>query len=78
MTSTLEIGTVLALALAMIGCYKYVHDRAAHIYEGQVKFTEGWNEWRMAVVHRLTRIETILESDHCRPPVNKNKNEDEP
>ena len=61
MTPTIEIGLFFGLALAIIGIYKYVHDRASNLYKGQAKFMQGWNEWRIVVVTRLTTIETILE-----------------
>lgn len=61
MIPEVEIGLFFGLALAMVGCYKYVHDKASALYKAQAKFMQGWNEWRMTVVTRLTTIETILE-----------------
>jgi len=60
MIPEIEIGLFFGLVLAMVGCYKYVHDKASELYKSQAKFMAGWNDWRIVVVTRLTTIETIL------------------
>ena len=61
MTPTVEIGLFFGLALAMVGCYKYVHDKASGLYKSQAKFMQGWNDWRITIAERLATIETILQ-----------------
>ncbi len=61
MTIDLNTGILLGLLGVVIGCMQYVHVRTNNLYKLHAKFVQGWNEWRMDVVQRLTAIETALE-----------------
>ena len=61
MIPEIEVGLFFSLALAMIGCYKYVHDKTAGLYKSQAKFMKDWNEWRLVIVAELATIKTILQ-----------------
>ena len=53
MTPELEIGMFFVLTMAIVGCYKYVHDNTT-------KTTRALHEFMLDVVARLSRIEAIL------------------